>query len=1075
MFLTFPAFSAGELSPLLEGRQDLDALKSGCRLARNVIPQRLGPLLQRPGLMYRGLAQDQSELERVNLWPFVATSADAYVIEAGKEYLRFWKAGSLLLTTADNVGRPGVISGFGAPLMIATPYSAEDTFEIQRCAANDVMWIAHPDWPVYKLTRYAVGGFYFEPMAFVFPPLRDLNAAEITLTVTGTLTVGGSVDLLATGGDVFETGDVGGYYGIDHRRDMPFVEISLSQGSGTASAVLSITATPGAAETVTIGKDAGVLVYTWGGDGPYGVPIGTGGTPEADSIESLTKAVNGAAGVQPGTIAHTQVTADNLGKFTTGIKASGILSFTDNDLTAGTPDEFSPGTQAYTWSLDVTTGSAYHVQVGATLADSIANAILAINATGTPGVNYTAGTLVNTQVSADAAAIGSSLRVQALTGGAAGNDIPTTVDHTSRMSWASSKLTGGADGGTWKMQVAARIEGEQGNSIAVAETMANGTWQPTDFLTGGADNTNYDPSNPSAVIPTVRVNGTWEVYTLGRWYGTLTLQQQRSTGEWEAVRAWDSQNDHNVQTTGTVDGEKLMRLIFVGAGIADDAAPARAVLTAIDAIVHGLVLITSVIDSTHAQGTVIKEIWSSEPTYLWSGGSWSERRGYPSAVVLHQQRLVFGQGSRIIGSQTGGFDNFFRGDLADDSYQYELAATVQTNIVSMQSQQGLIILTETDEWLADGGGDGAVITPANIRTQQISAYGSAVGPSQIVHNNVVFMQVGRLIANEYLFNFGQQNYEAVNLGELADHLTREQLREIAWAPVPHSLLYFVTQRGSLLSLAYRRSAGNANEGGMLAWSKNTTADGSLGLTQGLNGIGTGLGNFESVCVVPASNEISDVWVSVRRQLPDASYVRTIESYDPDYWDNLQAGTAESIPELVLADGSVRTTVLAISPTVTGLNHLEGLTVSVLLAGFVHPNRVVSGGEISLDMTGITDPVTVCVGVPVTAELQPWFATPQMKDGGGDGRTYNSKAFGVRWYFAGAAEYADDNSGAPFFDVIFRDGQSNDSEPVPLFTGLKRSDAAGGWMNETRFIFRNRKPLPCNISGITVELVVASHS
>ena len=42
MFLTFPAFSAGELTPLLDGRSDLAALKMGCRLARNMIPQRLG-------------------------------------------------------------------------------------------------------------------------------------------------------------------------------------------------------------------------------------------------------------------------------------------------------------------------------------------------------------------------------------------------------------------------------------------------------------------------------------------------------------------------------------------------------------------------------------------------------------------------------------------------------------------------------------------------------------------------------------------------------------------------------------------------------------------------------------------------------------------------------------------------------------------------------------------------------------------------------------------------------------------------------------------------------------------------
>lgn len=1073
MFLTIPGFSAGELSPLLQGRQDLAALKMGCVRARNVIPLRLGGMAQRPGFLFRGLADNQAELSRVKLFPFVASSMAAYVIEAGVGYFRFWQNDTLIITNAGNVGGAGVISVIGQPLKISTPYTLGSLRELQWAHANDIEWFAHPSFPVYKLVRFLDDAFSFAPMTFVFPPLRDMNIQEITLAVTGDLSVGGSVTITAAGGDVFAPGDVGGYYGIDHRRATPFAEISLSQGSGTASAILSITATPSATETATIGKGSGLLVYTWGSEGAYGVPVGTGGTPEDMSIQNLTDAINGATGVNPGTLAHTQVSAENLGKFTAGIKASGILTFTDNDLTAGTPDQFIIGTRTYTWSDDVTSGSAYHVQVGATLADSILSAIKAINATGVAGIDYTAGTLANTDVVADAAAIGSTLRVQAITAGSAGNDITTGVDHTSRISWGSSTLTGGADAGTWKMQITARIEGAAGNEIAVAETMANGAWQPVDFLTGGADNTNYDPSNAAAVIPTVRVTGQWEVYTLGRWYGTLTLEQQRSTGEWETVRTWDSQNDKNYQATGTVDNEKTMRLTFVGSGIADDEAPARAVLTAVDAIVHGLVLITGYVSPTVVTGTVVKAVWSSEPTYLWAGGSWSDRRGYPSAVVLHQQRLVFGQGARIIGSQTGGFDNFFRGELADDSYQFDLAATIATNIVSMQSQAGLIILTETDEWLADGGGQGTVISPDSIRTQQLTAYGSAKGASQIVHSNVIFIQAGNLIANEYLFNFGQQNYEAVDLGELADHLTREKLAEIAWAPVPNSLIYFITEAGSLLSLAYRRSGGNANEGGILAWTLNNTADGGLGLTQDLNDIGTGYGKFESVCCIPAENEITDVWVSIRRQLPDGSFVRTIESFDSSYWDHLQGG---SNVNLCLTDGAVKSGTLlpGVPDPLTGLEHLEGLTVSVLINGYVTTPCTVSGGQIQPDYpAGTASPATVIAGLPVQAEIQPWFATPQMRDGGGDGRAFKVGALNIRFYLTGACQIADTIDG-PWYDIDFRKGSDPIDEPTPLLTGLKRQSNAGSSHPESQFALRNFSPLPLGVLGITAEMDITSH-
>lgn len=1070
MFLSFPGFSAGELSISLEGRSDLDALRQGARRFRNMIPTRLGAALQRPGFMFRGLAFDQGDGIRVAQIPFVASAEFAYMIEAGPNYFRFWRNNSLLLTTLANSTKPGVVSAVGDPLVIATPYAADALFELQYCHANDAMWLAHGDYPVQKLERYAVDEFQFAPMTFLWPPLRDQNVDEITLAAAGTLAAGGTVTLTAVGGDVFEAGDVGGYYGIDHRREKPFAEISLSQGSGTATALLIFSGNAAAAETVSIGTPP--VTYTWGAEGAYGVPVG--GT-QAISLTSLVTAINGSAGAQPGTLAHPQVTADDLGAFTAGIKAAGVLSFTDNNLTAGgSPDEFIIGAQHYVWSNDVTTGSAYHVKVGATLADSIANAILAINATGVAGVNYTTGTAANLDVAADPAAIGNSLRVQALAAGIAGNSVNTTVDHTSRMSWGSSTLTGGADGSTNQLQITSRIEGSIGNTYATAETMTNAAWQPaTGMMAGGADTTDFDPSNPAAVIPTVRVNGTWEVYTLGRWYGTLTLQQQRATGEWEVVRTWDSQNDRNVEATGTVNGEKTMRLIFVGSGIQDDDAPARAVLTAIDAIVHGLVLITNVIDSTHAEGTVIKDIWSTDPTYLWSGGSWSERRGYPSAVVLHQQRLVFGQGSRLIGSQTGGFDNFLIGELADDAYQFELAAVVAQNIVTMQSQEGLMILTQTNEWLADGGQDGAVITPSNFRSRQLTEYGSAPGNSLVIHSNVLFIQQGSVVLNEYLFQFARANYEAVNLTELVDTLADEIITGITWAPVPHSLVMATTLKGSLLIMGYRRTSGAAGEGGQLAWTKHVTPDGSLGLSDGtLNGIGDGNGKFESVCAIPGSNGNSDIWAVVRRQLPDGTFVRTVENWDLNYFPLLKEGSAASAPSLVLLDGSLTSSVLPITPVVTGLGHLEGLTVGILLNGTVYPPRTVEGGQITLNPDDLPpdDVSAVVVGLIPVAELQPFLTVIQMKDGPSEGRTKRIAKLNIRFYQAGACQYAD-SPDSQFYDVDFRTGGDPIGEPVALLTGLRKNDLAGGWLLDTEFCFRNASPLPMNILSVTPEMTV----
>lgn len=1069
MFLSYPGFVAGELSPQLEARQDLNALKMGLRLARNVIPTRLGGLLQRPGFKFRGLAHDQSDKPN-RLIEFIVSADVAYIMEFGPGTIRFWRDNELIITKASNVGRPGVVSLVGAPLLIETPYPGNVLFELQWCSANDVMWIAHGLCPVAKLVRYAEDEFEYAPMEFLFPPLMDVNVEEITITATGTLTVGGTVTLTASGGDVFEPGNVGGYFGLSHRRDLPYAEISLSKGSATAQASLNFTGLPVANETVTIGALSDQVTYTWGKEGPYGLVVGA---TVAASVTTLEAAINGTSdiGVGAGTPAHPTVTAYDLGDFAANVAATGTLTCTDNELDAGSsPDKvrvrFGGFTYIYRFVPTLSGAVPYDVLIGVDIAESLLNLAQAMNATPAgSGIRYAAGTPANPAINANETIVGNSLRVTADTAGLAGNGILTDVLTTSRLSWGALSLTGGADASTSKLQVSARIQGVGGNSIATAETMTAAFWNPGAALTGGSDNTSADPSNPDAEIDTVRVNGRWEVYTLGRWYGVLSLQQQRTSGEWETIRTWESKNDRNVQATGVVDGEKLMRLTFVGSGVLDDDAPARAVLTAIDAMVTGVVLITAVISPTVATGTVVKDIWSEDPTYLWYEGSWSERRGYPAAVVLHQQRLTFGHHDTIIGSQVGGFDNFERTEFADSSYQYKLAATVNAHIVSLHSQKGLMILTEDSEWLADGGNDAQVITPQSVRLQKLTEYGSARHTSKLIGSNVIFIQAGMRVANEYLFEWSNQDYTAVDLGELAEHLTREGLKEIAFAPVPHSVVYFITHRGSLLSLSYRRQAGVAEHNGMLAWSKSTTPDGSNG----------GLGRFESVCTAPSLNEITDVWVSVRRQLPGGTWVRTIESYDTEYWTNLEGTDRENLAAINVLDGSLSTMVTDGLAPIDGLDHLEGLTVHILVDGMVHPTRVVSGGEIHLDpvLVGPGGGKNAVVGLAPLVEVQPWFATPAFKDGGGDGRSFRVSVLNTRFYRSGAAQYADDNDGAPWWDVHFRQGTDEVNYPVPLRTGLAKSDLAGGYQTESRFIFRNQSPLPMNISGVTAEISVHS--
>ena len=241
-------FQAGEFSPLLEGRTDLAQAASGCRLMRNAIPRALGGAFQRPGFIYAGMQRDQTRKTR--LIPFAFSFSVTYRIELGHYFARFWMGNELCIHQTGLVGAQ-YISTPGQVLVLATPWSADEVFKVQFAQANDVTWLTHDGHFPHRLIRYADQDWRIEEMPIVVPPLRDPNAIEVTLAASA---ISGSVTLTAVGGNVFAAGDVGGYYEIAHRRDLPFADITI-----TASVTSSAIRVTGKWEVFTYGKWSGAL------------------------------------------------------------------------------------------------------------------------------------------------------------------------------------------------------------------------------------------------------------------------------------------------------------------------------------------------------------------------------------------------------------------------------------------------------------------------------------------------------------------------------------------------------------------------------------------------------------------------------------------------------------------------------------------------------------------------------------------------------------------------------------------------------------------------------------------------
>ena len=83
------SFNAGEFTPKLYSRYELSKYKNGCKTLTNFVPLPHGPVARRPGTKYVTEVKTSSKYTR--LIPFVFSEDDAYIIEAGDQYFRFYR------------------------------------------------------------------------------------------------------------------------------------------------------------------------------------------------------------------------------------------------------------------------------------------------------------------------------------------------------------------------------------------------------------------------------------------------------------------------------------------------------------------------------------------------------------------------------------------------------------------------------------------------------------------------------------------------------------------------------------------------------------------------------------------------------------------------------------------------------------------------------------------------------------------------------------------------------------------------------------------------------------------------
>jgi hypothetical protein len=313
---------------------------------------------------------------------------------------------------------------------------------------------------------------------------------------------------------------------------------------------------------------------------------------------------------------------------------------------------------------------------------------------------------------------------------------------------------------------------------------------------------------------------------------------------------------------------------------------------------------------------------------------------YPGVVTYHQQRRVFGGSTSapqtVWMSQSGNYSNFNVSSPSrdDDAVTFTLASPQVNEIRHFVALADLLVLTSGGEFKVTGGGSGGgdAITPSAVVVRPQGYRGCSHVPPLIIGETALFVQAKGAIVRDIGYSLDTDGYTGNDLSVLSNHLFEGlTLDEWAYAQAPHSIVWAVRSDGVMLSLTYMR------EHQVWAWCQHDTA-----------------GLYESVCTVSEGTEDA-VYVAVKR---------TINGVVRRYVERLQSRIVNDVRDSFFVDSGL-TYDGAAATVISGLDHLESETVTILADGSVSASQIVSAGTVTLPAAASV----VHVGLAYSSEIK----------------------------------------------------------------------------------------------------------
>tara|TARA_R100000353_G_scaffold53179_1_gene42517 strand:+ start:1465 stop:3996 length:2532 start_codon:yes stop_codon:yes gene_type:complete len=604
----------------------------------------------------------------------------------------------------------------------------------------------------------------------------------------------------------------------------------------------------------------------------------------------------------------------------------------------------------------------------------------------------------------------------------------------------------------------------------------------------------------------------WAFETSGNWNAEVVIHRSIDGGTfipYIVIGNTTGGTQRNFKYASSVPEGKNTKLKVVTSGSLDEYS-----LEA-DNIYHkGLIKITSVTDATTATADIVSMVQggAADPTATihWSEGAFSTYRGFSPASEFFENRLWLAgskdQPADIFASVFSEIFNFLSGTLSTDAIKRTIDSPEEPKW--LESKRYLFLGTAGTAVSIRSADRDSLITQTNITTLVENAYGSAALQAEVANDVIIYVQRDGLKLRELVYAQGEDTFVGNDLNLISEDITDSGVVEMFVQKEPNQFVWCIKENGDACVLTYERGQqvrgwGRVNTDGKffsaaaihdsgedVVWAcierngkyciekfhtrkdldwyvdSGKTVDNSAlsfsDITLTLSGSSpnqkftfvqsstSGL-NADDVIKVSGLTAIPELNNKVFKIIADSSNFKLV-----------QVGTTTEIrPPFETSNTTYTVSIKKVTNTVTGLSHLNGKTVQVVVDGSYHSDQTVAGGSVTAEYGN-----KLIAGLPYTSTLRPMPIEPSLYQKLSQSRVKAIAKIIVRFFKTKGAKVGEAGRQLTTFPVV--DTQDPTGQIIELKTGQQRFFVGSDYEREKLIEVRQDLPYPMTV------LSIASH-